>query len=204
MTDDDAEVCRGTAIRAVGSRAQPTAEHGNRLDRRIDLGGLGRRRLPSLFTVEPVAGSRTLMSLSTLSGSSNETQEKRAGREGLLFQVFRAKYAVAAGLDNDGTLPRREKVWHIRRNDYEAASGIGLQLCLVEPFPNPQVPCAFDHGDDFVIRMSMGEDAAATGEFHPVDPVSAFARIAAKVRPLSAVGVVGGSEPSNVLRRQRG
>jgi hypothetical protein len=117
----------------------------------------------------------------------------------LLFQIVRPKYAPTAGLNDDRTLSRREKMWHIRRYEYEAASGIRLQLRLVESLSDPQVPRTFDNGDDFIIRMRMCEDSGTARDFHPVDPVSSFARIAEKVRSLSAVGVVGGSEPSNVL-----
>jgi hypothetical protein len=118
----------------------------------------------------------------------------------LLFQIVRPKHAPAAGLNDDRTLSRSEKMRHIRRNEYEAASGIRLELRLVEPLSNPQVPRTFDNGDDFIVRMRMCEDSRTARDSHPVDPISPFARIAAKVRSLSAVGVVGGSEPSNVLR----
>ena len=91
-------------------------------------------------------------------------------RTALLFHVVRLKYALPADLNDDGAFPRSEKVRHIRGNDYEAASGIGLQLTLVEAVSDPQVPRTFDHRDDFVIWMSMGEDARSAGDFGPVDP----------------------------------
>jgi len=84
---------------------------------------------------------------------------RRLASTALLFQVVRPKHAVTAGLNDDGALSRSEKVRHIRRNEYEAASGIGVQLRLVEPLSNPQVPRTLDNGDDFVIRMRVCEDA---------------------------------------------
>ncbi len=128
----------------------------------------------------------------------------RVGRLGRPFHVARPKYAVTAHLNDDRTLSRREKMWHIRRNDYEAASGIGLQRCFVEPVPNPQVPRTFDHGEHLVIWMRVGEDARATGDSHPVDPVSTLGRIADEVGALPPVGVRGRRDPSNVLRHPRG
>src|SRR5262249_33450221 len=121
----------------------------------------------------------------------------------LPFEVLRAEYAVTASLNDHGTLPRSEKVGHVCRNDDEASSRIGLQLRLVELLSHPQVPGALHNRDDFVIWMRLCQDFRTAGYLDPVDPSSPFTRIAAELGSLSAVGVVGGRELSNVLRRQR-
>src|SRR4029079_12498804 len=120
-----------------------------------------------------------------------------------LLQRARPEDAPTARLNDHRALFRREKMRHVRGNDDEAAGGIGLELRLVELCAKPQVPRAFDDRDDLLVRMRVREDPRAARDFHSIDPVSAIARIAEKVRALPAVGLIVGGEPLNVLRRQR-
>jgi hypothetical protein len=102
-------------------------------------------------------------------------------QHGATFPDSSSENAPTAGLNDDRTLSRREKVAH-PQDEYEAASGIRLQLRLVE-LSRSQVPRTFDNGDDFIIGCVCARTRNRQDSHLSIH--LPFARIAEKVRSLS-------------------
>jgi hypothetical protein len=93
-------------------------------------------------------------------------------------------------------------MWDSRRDDNETPCRVPLQLRSVEPFALAHEPSPFDHRNQFVLWVCMGEDALAGRDLHSVDPRSALVGVAEQLSALSPVFVVSWREPAHLLGRQ--
>ena len=92
----------------------------------------------------------------------------------LLFDIIRLKFTITFKLNNHGTVLRRNKMRHARRDDDETASRVPFQLCRVKSRSLAQIPDSFDDGDRCVLRVRMCEDTFAGGNLDTIDPRTAL------------------------------
>src|SRR6266550_2488598 len=93
----------------------------------------------------------------------------------LLFDIIRLKFTITFKLNNHGTVLRRNKMRHARRDDDETASRVPFQLCRVKSRSLAQIPDSFYDGDWFVLRMRMCADMFAGRNLGTINPSTALA-----------------------------
>src|SRR5947208_14091809 len=81
----------------------------------------------------------------------------------LFLNIVRLKFAIAAELNDHGTVLRRNKMRYAGRNEDETARGVRFQLSGVEFCSLAQIPGPFDHRNQFVLRVGMRVETVAGG-----------------------------------------
>src|SRR5512141_1921438 len=92
---------------------------------------------------------------------------------------------------------------HASWDEDEAASGVPFQVCGIEFRSLAQIPSPFYDGDQFVLRVSVREDAFAGGDLDTIDPGTTLTRISEQLRSLATIGVIRRSEPSHLKGGER-
>src|SRR5947207_11541279 len=92
----------------------------------------------------------------------------------LFLNIVRLKFAIAAELNDHGTVLRRNKMRYSGRNEDETTRGVRFQLCRVEFRSLAQIPGSFDDGDRFVLRVRMREHTFAGGNPGTINPRTAL------------------------------
>src|SRR5947207_16017507 len=92
----------------------------------------------------------------------------------LFLNIVRLKFAIAAELNDHGTVLRLNKMRYAGWNDDETARRIRVQLCGIEFRSLAQIPGPFDHRNRFVLRVRMREDTFAGRNSGTINPRTAL------------------------------